>query len=578
MLENSSGKGRKKMRLTLAQARESADTNLRRRRWAGKASQFSSAISANREILLFLVAIYLLRTFMASRNSYWLDELYSIFRYGSENPTLADAVSRLAEHSIHPPLYQSILYVWMSIWGDSEFSTRALSNLFITAASLTLYALLRLMWHKTPSFVGAVLFALSYPAMVFGLEARSYGLTILLVTVSSLAFLRAILEQAHGKSKPASAYLVFGGFTNTCLLLTHYYNLFWVGSQVLFFLIFSIFAGVKGKQPRTLGLVFWGGILPVALFLATWGRVFFSQLANRTSEWSIGKYYSDSLIDSFFFLVVEPNLRGVNFDWRHTIDENSLGGLFAIFSLSVLLFVAVFLTFFARRQMPSLSYQERLVTVYLIFWLVVPIFLAFLGFTIIGAERFLSRYFLYSTIAFFPVLLGVLMLIGRALFRGDSTNGFFRKTVSGVLVGALLLVSIAGGYRGATRQKDDWRGISQQVVQSSSQIGSRDFRVIAMVNKKIPGAEELENYYFSKMSHTVRLDFAYSRAEAIVEDYSELRAFIERGDKSEVIYVMFTHNKASAFPGMMEFLNEELVPVFSDLSASGAGIVVFEHK
>ena len=148
MLENSSGKGREKMRLILPQARESADTNLRRRRWAGKASQFSSAISANREILLFLVAIYLLRTFMASRNSYWLDELYSIFRYGSENPTLADAVSRLAEHSIHPPLYQSILYVWMSIWGDSEFSTRALSNLFVTAASLTLYALLRLMWRR----------------------------------------------------------------------------------------------------------------------------------------------------------------------------------------------------------------------------------------------------------------------------------------------------------------------------------------------------------------------------------------------------------------------------------------------
>ena len=42
---------------------------------------------------------------------YWLDELYSVAIYGIWNPGVGAAVERLANTSVHPPLYQAILYV-----------------------------------------------------------------------------------------------------------------------------------------------------------------------------------------------------------------------------------------------------------------------------------------------------------------------------------------------------------------------------------------------------------------------------------------------------------------------------------
>jgi hypothetical protein len=414
--------------------------------------------------------------------------------------------------------------------------------------------------------------------MHYGLEARSYGLTMLLVTVSSLVFLKAIVGLTRGDTKRVSANLFLGSLANAGLLLTHYYNLFWVGAQVLFFVGFSIVAVIKGKKPRALTLVFWSGILPFTLFLALWGRVLFSQFMNRRSEWPIGTAGYHSIIDSFFFMIVEPNLSGLNIRWPHNIPETSWGGPLSIVFLAAFVLVVLFLVFFAERSSAQFSPNERLVSVYLVFWLVAPLFLTSLGFSLIGAERLHIRYFLHSTVAFFPVLLVTLVAIGRPLLYKGLERGLFKKFVSGALFSAIFLVSIAGGYLGATRPKDDWRGITRQIVESSSQLEPRIFRVVSVVNKKIPDAEEIESYYFSKMSPSVNLNFGYLRSEAIGEDYSELQGFIERGDKSELIYFMFTHNKAHAFPGMMEYLDAELDLVFSNLSANGTGFVVFEHK
>jgi uncharacterized membrane protein len=77
-------------------------------------------------IIAVLAGSFLARWLVADRNSYWLDELYSVAIYGIWNPSAGAAVERLANTSVHPPLYQAILYVWMDVFGDTERSSRSL--------------------------------------------------------------------------------------------------------------------------------------------------------------------------------------------------------------------------------------------------------------------------------------------------------------------------------------------------------------------------------------------------------------------------------------------------------------------
>src|SRR5690349_102389 len=79
-------------------------------------------------IALILAVAFLARWSIADMHSYWLDELLSVDTYGIGNESLGAAIKRLATSSIHPPLYQAILYGWMTLFGDLERTTRTLSN------------------------------------------------------------------------------------------------------------------------------------------------------------------------------------------------------------------------------------------------------------------------------------------------------------------------------------------------------------------------------------------------------------------------------------------------------------------
>jgi hypothetical protein len=141
-------------------------------------------------LVAVLAGSFLGRWVLAGWNSYWLDELYSVAFYGTWNATAVDVVRNLAENSVHPPLYQFILYHWMNVFGDSEVATRSLSNLYVTLATLVLYLLLRDVFSRRVALSSAVAFSLMYLPFYYALEARSYAQTMLLVTLSSYLLLR----------------------------------------------------------------------------------------------------------------------------------------------------------------------------------------------------------------------------------------------------------------------------------------------------------------------------------------------------------------------------------------------------
>src|ERR1043165_5261778 len=74
--------------------------------------------------VIVLVAA-LLRIPTLGKDSLWVDELWSwtISRYSS----LQDVILLGCANDVHPPGYQTLLWGWMRIFGDSEVAMRSLS-------------------------------------------------------------------------------------------------------------------------------------------------------------------------------------------------------------------------------------------------------------------------------------------------------------------------------------------------------------------------------------------------------------------------------------------------------------------
>ena len=148
------------------------------------------------------------------------------------------ALQFLAENSVHPPLYQFVLYNWMHFFGDSELATRSLSNVYIVGATLFLYLLAYRVFGRRVAFGSALLFTLMYFPMRYGIEARSYAQTLFLACLSSwllFLFVTRLPKPCGFKELVVNRRFVWLMLANTGLITTHYYNVFFLGAQGLFF-------------------------------------------------------------------------------------------------------------------------------------------------------------------------------------------------------------------------------------------------------------------------------------------------------------------------------------------------------
>src|SRR5687768_5657827 len=61
-----------------------------------------------------------------TRDSLWTDEIFS--GYASQLASITDVIQYVS-HDVHPPGYFIALWAWAQVFGDSDYSLRALSAL-----------------------------------------------------------------------------------------------------------------------------------------------------------------------------------------------------------------------------------------------------------------------------------------------------------------------------------------------------------------------------------------------------------------------------------------------------------------
>lgn len=540
-------------------------------------------------VLTLTVALTALtRLFLAGRDSYWLDELYSVYAYTVQPDGLLDAIRALAETSIHPPLYQGILYGWVAVFGDGEIATRTLSSIYVALAVIVLHRLVARQFDDRMADCVAVVFAVGHTATTYGLETRSYAQTVLLTVLSMYALERCLRgsRQVPGRWWPVSAAVWFS-LANLGLLLTHYYNAFFVAAQAVMVVAYVLVRTPGGAVVRDALRVVATYLVQLGVFLLLWGRQMVASYRDDS-----GHYDIDTVVHSPLDMAAQV--------LEQNITLGRLTPLALVLACLGALVVAVRSLVAARglepewpddpTSPPDDRTDGRMFGLLQAGWMAIgPTAVAYLGFMVVQAERYMERYFLYLvpafSILFTWVALGAVDAVRARLPRarrhppGDASTGrpptdsrrlHVRPAALPLLLAAVL--AVPGGYAAATEGKADWRGSAERIAaivtsqpDASFAIYETSFRVDPMLD-----------YYLARHGDDLRADGTIRRFEqtrdapyAFEENLDEIRAH-------DYLVVPFVHHTVDDMAPAVEALDRTFTRHLVQIDPDGRGLMVFD--
>ena len=254
--------------------------------------------------------------------SYWLDELYSA---DFSNPSRSfSSMLLITLNDVHPPLYQSLLWVLYKIFGYNEFVGRGFSAAAGILSIIAIYFLGKELFNKHVGVIASFLLAINYFAIYYSLETRSYAMLMLLSIVSYTYFVRVL--------NPPSTYNLFLYWVITIVLFyTHYFGFFLVATQVVLFLIYIVVFPSRRKELFKIAaytyFVFMVSLMPIMPFI----------IKNRgiNSFWirTPSRYFFINYILSYFhskpialLLAISASI-SIYFLLKKTTDKNARLGL-----------------------------------------------------------------------------------------------------------------------------------------------------------------------------------------------------------------------------------------------------------
>ncbi len=223
---------------------------------------------------------------------FWIDEGLSV---GIADRPLSDIPAALRLDG-SPPLYYSLLHVWMAVFGTTETATHALSLLFAVLVVPAAWWAARGLFGPTAGLAAALLAATNPFLTQYAQETRMYALVALLGVLACGAFGRAFLlagaepAQPRGTSRRwAAAFAV----ALAALMYTHNWALFFALACGLTWL--ALLAATRGEHRKALfqdGLIAFGGAL---LLFAPWLPTLAFQAQHTGAPWSNAPGFDDLL-------------------------------------------------------------------------------------------------------------------------------------------------------------------------------------------------------------------------------------------------------------------------------------------
>src|SRR6185312_4010262 len=144
---------------------------------------------------------------------FWRDE--GLTYADISGPTFASVLHAISRSEMTPPLYFLFLHAWMTVAGACEICLRVPSLACVVATIVVLYATCAALEMRGAALVAATIAAFAPLTMQAALEARAYGLTLLLASLALFCFLQTL------RSVPQRRPWWTGGLGLTCFALEY---------------------------------------------------------------------------------------------------------------------------------------------------------------------------------------------------------------------------------------------------------------------------------------------------------------------------------------------------------------------
>jgi len=201
-----------------------------------RVGRFPLWVLAGGALLIAVAVSAFLRTRYMS-GEFWMDEGLSV---GISSHALL-SIPHVLRHDGSPPLYYLSLHIWMSVFGNSEAATHAMSLLF---GLLTIPVGAWVAWSlfgRWPALIAMILFALNPFISAYSEETRMYSLMALLGLLATAGFI-------HGFIYRRRRYLILFAVAQTLMLYTHAWGIFFgIGAAVAFAFLWR-----ASDEPRAL--------------------------------------------------------------------------------------------------------------------------------------------------------------------------------------------------------------------------------------------------------------------------------------------------------------------------------------
>jgi mannosyltransferase len=231
--------------------------------------------------LIAVLAGALRLSYLSSR-SLTLDEGFSVSLAQSDAATF----SRLIWHSeFNMMLYYGLLRLWIHA-GTSEFVVRSLSVLFAVVTIPVIYLLGARLFGRSAALIACLLLAVHPFHLELSQQARSYTLLILLVSLSSLCFLRMLHNASWANCTVyavVSALAIYSHFFAALVVLSQWLSL-WLWQRQL----------PWKKLARSLAVLV-VLLIPVALYLLHSQRSHVTWIPGPSWRQALGVLYSLTL-------------------------------------------------------------------------------------------------------------------------------------------------------------------------------------------------------------------------------------------------------------------------------------------
>jgi len=504
-----------------------------------------------------LAATFLLRFLLGARSSYWFDELVSVGTYGVWTESLGAALGTLTLHDIHPPLHVVLLYGWMAVFGDSELATRSLSNVCVTLATLFVYLLVRTACSALLALATAGVFSLSFSAMYYGMEARSYGLTLALATGSSLACARLMRRVLDADLR--RAWIPATGLTlaNAALLLNHYFTAFFLAAQGVVLVLFVMVEVPPRRWIRAFTMLAATSVTSVALFAVLWGQQFAATMKNRSGQTAVAESAFEGPLE-IVNRVVEPDLHAP----RILLHLVLLGLALVVMAAAVRLF---------RRGLDDHRKHESWLLVHAAGWFGIPLVMYY-GLDQAGGvpHFFHERYLIYVVPAMSTLLVVAGSRVVRVL-RPQIPRWIHVALLVGIATAVFAMV-LPGTLRAATDDREPYRSLASRVADIVESDPGHRYLVVEADWQVTPKSR----YYFERMDRGVNVAVALRPRpdpNAVLHDLQPNSRLIKEHDR---LIVMFTHLTAERFAPTISVLDKRYSLRLSELDPDDRGLLIYD--